>query len=104
MSRHGFMLGLGLITVGGKSKKKRPQEASPEGRVTNFTASKPRICGLSRPTAPAFSQSALFFASKIPAKAGAVKAVAMVRPMNAKQKSLHGGCLLADGGSNVEPS
>jgi len=47
--------------------------------------------------APAFSQSALFFASKIPAKAGAVKAVAMVRPMNAKQKSLHGGCLLADG-------
>jgi len=30
MLRHGFMLGLGLITVGGKSKKKRPQETSPE--------------------------------------------------------------------------
>ena len=25
------MLGLGLITVGGKSKKKRPQEARPDG-------------------------------------------------------------------------
>jgi len=30
MSRHGFMLGLGLITVGGKSKKKRPQGGGPE--------------------------------------------------------------------------
>src|SRR6478752_9886589 len=45
----------------------------------------PHLLSFSTQTPPAFSHSALFFASFNPAKAGAVRAVAAAKVMNAKR-------------------
>jgi len=50
----------------------------------------PHLLSLSIHTPPAFSQSALFFASSIPAKAGAVKAVATVKAIIANRSLFMG--------------
>lgn len=59
-------------------------ETGAKGKVSySFLA--PHLCSFSIQTPPAFSQSVLFFASVIAAKAGAVKAVATAKVTNAKR-------------------
>lgn len=54
-------------------------------RLVAYCFLTPHLLSFSTHTPPAFSQSALFFASRIPAKAGAVNAIATVKAISANK-------------------
>jgi hypothetical protein len=93
--KRGRSLSLGtarsLSLPGGKThltERLRPnwtKRESPSPLCAPYSVLAPHLLSCSTQTPPAFSHSALFFASFSPAKAAAVRAVAAAKLMNAKR-------------------